>query len=1000
MTMNRRAMPEMIGFTEVFRALWGYDPFPWQEMLAERVTKGVWPRALDLPTAAGKTACLDIAVYALAAQADRPLGERTAPRRVWFVVDRRIVVDEAFERARAIAEKLAAARSGPLKEVADRLRELSGTERPLAVARLRGGILRDDGWARIPSQPAIITSTVDQLGSRLLFRGYGHSLLAAPIFAGLAANDSLIVLDEAHCAVPFLQTLQAIARYRGEGWAEEPLPTPFAFVIMSATPPAEIPVQDAFPGRQRDQALDHPVLLRRLRTSKPAELVAIARARGQGGGTGPADPLPAEAAARAVGYVKEGRRRVAVMVNRVRTAHEVVAELHSRLGEVADVVLLTGRIRPLERDELLSRWTPYLRANGPEEPPRPIVVVSTQCLEVGADFSFDALVTECASLDALRQRFGRLARLGADAPAPAVILVRQEDAEGSEPDPIYGTALANTWRWLEDSASSIDGRLVVDFAFEALQERLPLGEDLQALLAPAEDAPMLLPAHLDLLCQTAPVPHPEPDVSLYLHGRPGLPEVSLVWRCDLAPSPPAEAGRTWLETVALCPPVSAEMLPMPLWVVRAWLSDISAVGDAGDVEGTGVEPAAERDRIRPCLLWRGRDRSRVTTAAGEIAPGDVVVVPAAYGMIGLGQAGGDRAVGRDRLDLWEAARRHGGQPPAVRLTRSTLAPWLDCPPMQELLACAEAPEPDRQALEDAIQAVLDYQAASEDEPPGPPEWWRELLAAAGGGRLETHPVGGVIFFARAAEGREVAEPDLFADDEDLTSAGDREVSFEEHTVSVQRAAAKLTTRCLPSSFGALLEIAARWHDAGKLDERFQIMLRHGDETAAAVGEPLAKSVLIPTSPARRLTTRAASGLPQNFRHELLSEQLARRWVDLPQDGGMAELILHLIASHHGHARPLAPVCQDPTPPAVMGRLGATVIKFPAAERAEAPPSHRFDAGLAERFWRLTRRYGWWGLAYLEAVLRLADWYGSRFVMNEERGGGVDDDAALVGPYRA
>src|SRR5581483_7437753 len=171
----------------VVRVPLGSPPFPWQTMLAERVSTGRWPTALDLPTASGKTACIDIAVWALAAQAHRPLAERTAPRRIWFVVDRRIVVEEAVERARKIAEALATATGGPLKEVADRLRELSGTGRPLAVGRLRGGILRDDGWARIPSQPAVITSTVDQLGSRLLFRGYGHSLLTAPIFAGLAA---------------------------------------------------------------------------------------------------------------------------------------------------------------------------------------------------------------------------------------------------------------------------------------------------------------------------------------------------------------------------------------------------------------------------------------------------------------------------------------------------------------------------------------------------------------------------------------------------------------------------------------------------------------------------------------------------------------------------------------------------------------------------------------------------------------------------------------------
>src|SRR6266705_421269 len=134
-------MTSLPDFDTFFKALWGYDPFPWQEMLAAQTAAGSWPQALDLPTESGNTACIFVAIHVLASQAARRLTERPAPRRIWFVVDRRIVVDEAFDHAQTIAEKLAAANDGPLKAIADRLRQIAGTDRPLAVARLRGGVL-------------------------------------------------------------------------------------------------------------------------------------------------------------------------------------------------------------------------------------------------------------------------------------------------------------------------------------------------------------------------------------------------------------------------------------------------------------------------------------------------------------------------------------------------------------------------------------------------------------------------------------------------------------------------------------------------------------------------------------------------------------------------------------------------------------------------------------------------------------------------------------------
>jgi CRISPR-associated endonuclease/helicase Cas3 len=84
-----------------------------------------------------------------------------------------------------------------------------------------------------------------------------------------------------------------------------------------------------------------------------------------------------------------------------------------------------------------------------------------------------------------------------------------------------------------------------------------------------------------------------------------------------------------------------------------------------------------------------------------------------------------------------------------------------------------------------------------------------------------------------------------------------------------------------------------------------------------------------------------------------------------------DLALHLIASHHGRCRPFAPVVED-----LGGDLAYGGHRITGDQRiAESP--HRLESGVADRFWRLTRRHGWWGLAYLEAILRLGDWKASK-----------------------
>ena len=115
-------MTTLPSFPDFYRALHGRDPFPWQSRLAELVAVSGWPSEIGVPTGLGKTSSIDIAVWSLAAQADRHPSERTAPTRVWYTVNRRLLVDAVTDHALRLAGLLRDATVGPLAEVASRRR--------------------------------------------------------------------------------------------------------------------------------------------------------------------------------------------------------------------------------------------------------------------------------------------------------------------------------------------------------------------------------------------------------------------------------------------------------------------------------------------------------------------------------------------------------------------------------------------------------------------------------------------------------------------------------------------------------------------------------------------------------------------------------------------------------------------------------------------------------------------------------------------------------------
>jgi CRISPR-associated endonuclease/helicase Cas3 len=196
----------MIDFDYCFKKLTDNEPFAWQRKLFARLTRGVFPPACDIPTGLGKTSIILIWLLSLADDLMRQDSQRTIPLRLVYVVDRRVIVDQATSEAYGIVKKLKqlAKTDEQLRKVYDALERaaLSQDDVVVALSTLRGEHADNREWMLDPSRPAIIVGTIDMIGSRLFFSAYGgvgESYKA--LQAGLLGQDALIVIDEAHTSL-------------------------------------------------------------------------------------------------------------------------------------------------------------------------------------------------------------------------------------------------------------------------------------------------------------------------------------------------------------------------------------------------------------------------------------------------------------------------------------------------------------------------------------------------------------------------------------------------------------------------------------------------------------------------------------------------------------------------------------------------------------------------------------------------------------------------------
>jgi len=1044
-----------------------HAPFPWQDELLRRFRQGELVSSLDIPTGLGKTAVMAVWLVARALGAPQP-------RRLVYVVDRRAVVDQATEVAEALCAWVA-------KEpgVAG---ALGLGDRPLPISTLRGQHVDNRAWLEDPSSPAIVIGTVDMVGSRLLFSGYGVSSKMRPYHAGLLGADTLVVLDEAHLVPSFEDLLREVERGADSFGPKEAslrgLVPEFKFLSLSAT------------GRQTDTTAlvlsdedrSNPIVKKRLTAKKALSIVDL------GKNTDDADEatknkwpkLAGVLAKQAWEVTTQGSALVRCLVfcNARKDTTAVAAELRSLAKSATapepTIELFVGGRRVNERTQARDAVARLgFLAGTAVNLERSAFLIATSAGEVGVDLDADHMVCDLVAWERMVQRLGRVNRRG-DGDAKVVVVVDSEpvplttkakegraeklakrdaatrafterpglqseieDLEAAEqPEDNEVCALRDRVKELDDKIAAIKAEKKAiptgkkgtpeDRARrEALQqEEKTLGEDkkvARARLKAAEkaskaqfkeekaarltplksalkncddrikafkdsdakavarheadvarhralrklldvagkdggslspDALLKLRARQDLADAVRDATTVEPlrpeltrplvdawsMTSLDVH--PGRPEVD-PWLRGFRPNDPPQTSVVWRRHL----PVRADG-SLDAQAAKHFF----AAAPAHTSEQLETETHLARD-------WLIERAATVTGAAGEASLEAKQVVAVALGRRGepkgwrtLSELAAAKSKGKNENKEARKAREQAVKELEKLLVGATLVIDARLGGLTEGLlnkkanATAEASDDgattwlSRPDVADVPVTGFRIRVLGTDEEDD--SAWR---TAPGSGWVRRH-----LFVTTISDGEPSAALviDGWAGDaatEEERAEADRHQELDEHQSWAEDCARQIAQRLgIDPARADLLALAARLHDEGKRAARWQRAFK-----APIDGCPYAKT-----------KGPIDFALLDGYRHELGSLPYVEAHNDFKALGADdQDFVLHLIAAHHGFARPVIGTkgCDD-APPSIV------------EERARA---------VALRFARLSRRWGPWGLAWWEALLRSADHAASR-----------------------